>query len=194
MNYPSLFETVLDTTLEFEGGYVNDAVDPGGETCFGLTRKNYPALQLWSYLDSKKPLPKNARYWRVKELPQHLMSEVKKVYFAKYWTQNELSELTSSNLAALIFDFYVHSGNHAVRECCSVLRIPERRKVDVLFIDRANTSCSTAQDEKAICLNYLARRENFLDAFIKRKPEREKFRAGFVSRLNRLRKTLEFNE
>lgn len=40
--------------LSLEGGYVNDPDDSGGETIFGITRKNYPNLRLWSIVDKTK--------------------------------------------------------------------------------------------------------------------------------------------
>ena len=38
------FETAVNTTLQYEGGYVNDPNDPGGETNFGISKKAYPNL------------------------------------------------------------------------------------------------------------------------------------------------------
>ena len=37
--------------LKFEGGYVNDKDDKGGETFMGITRKNHPNLKMWDIVD-----------------------------------------------------------------------------------------------------------------------------------------------
>lgn len=36
------FETALTFTLQWEGGYVNDPDDPGGETNFGIAKRSHP--------------------------------------------------------------------------------------------------------------------------------------------------------
>lgn len=36
----------IERTLEHEGGYVNDPVDPGGETQFGISKRRYPHLDI----------------------------------------------------------------------------------------------------------------------------------------------------
>lgn len=36
------WETAIEFVLSYEGGYVNDPNDPGGETNFGISKKSYP--------------------------------------------------------------------------------------------------------------------------------------------------------
>ena len=38
------FERAIDKTLAWEGGYVNDPKDPGGETKYGISKR---AIQMW---------------------------------------------------------------------------------------------------------------------------------------------------
>ena len=38
----SKFDLALNFTLKWEGGYVNDPKDPGGETNFGISKRAYP--------------------------------------------------------------------------------------------------------------------------------------------------------
>ena len=37
---------MIDRTVGHEGGYVNDPTDPGGETKFGISKKNHPNLDI----------------------------------------------------------------------------------------------------------------------------------------------------
>ena len=36
------FERAIDKTLAWEGGYVNDPKDPGGETKYGISKRAHP--------------------------------------------------------------------------------------------------------------------------------------------------------
>ncbi len=46
-DYPEDFkEAVADLIDNWEGGYVNDPDDPGGETKFGISRRNYPTVDI----------------------------------------------------------------------------------------------------------------------------------------------------
>jgi len=38
----AIFEQALDHVLRWEGGYVNDPRDPGGETKYGISKRAYP--------------------------------------------------------------------------------------------------------------------------------------------------------
>jgi len=40
------FEVALNFVLKWEGGYVNDPRDSGGETKFGISKKAYPNLDI----------------------------------------------------------------------------------------------------------------------------------------------------
>ena len=39
---------IISKTIHLEGGYVNDADDPGGETNFGISKKAYPNVDIKS--------------------------------------------------------------------------------------------------------------------------------------------------
>ena len=41
-----VFEEAVKQVLKHEGGYVNDPVDPGGETNMGISKKAYPYLNI----------------------------------------------------------------------------------------------------------------------------------------------------
>ena len=39
-------EAFLDTVIKHEGGYVDNPLDPGGETKYGISKKQYPKLDI----------------------------------------------------------------------------------------------------------------------------------------------------
>lgn len=48
------FKQAFDRLIAFEGGYVNDRTDKGGETYKGIARNFNPNLELWKRIDSYK--------------------------------------------------------------------------------------------------------------------------------------------
>lgn len=42
----SMFLDLIDRVLSHEGGYVNLAADPGGETKFGISKRSYPSIDI----------------------------------------------------------------------------------------------------------------------------------------------------
>jgi lysozyme family protein len=45
-NTMTIFEIYFDRLLGNEGGYVNSALDPGGETNWGISKRQYPNLNI----------------------------------------------------------------------------------------------------------------------------------------------------
>ena len=41
-----MFDKIIEFTLKYEGGYVNDPDDPGGETRFGISKRSYPNVDI----------------------------------------------------------------------------------------------------------------------------------------------------
>ncbi|MCL2029533.1 MAG: hypothetical protein FWG97_03875 [Deltaproteobacteria bacterium] len=48
------FDRVYKQTKEFEGGYVDDPLDAGGETFRGISRKNHPKWPGWPLISQAK--------------------------------------------------------------------------------------------------------------------------------------------
>lgn len=74
----SAFNKIIEVTLSHEGGYVNDPIDKGGETKFGITKRNYPDLDIRGITRSDAIAIYKRDYWdefKVDNLPaqyQHI--------------------------------------------------------------------------------------------------------------------------
>ncbi len=82
------FDRAFDTLMEYEGGYVNDPNDHGGETNFGISKNSYPDEDI-----------KNMTLTRAKEL-----------YKRDYWNPLRLDEVESIDIAEEIFEQAVNMG------------------------------------------------------------------------------------
>lgn len=81
------FDKIISYVLTFEGGYVNDPDDPGGETNLGISKKAFPDEDI-----------KNLTVARAKEL-----------YHAKYWNAVHGDDLPAG-MDACVVDFAVNAG------------------------------------------------------------------------------------
>lgn len=90
------FREALKFTLKWEGGFVDDPVDPGGATNFGITQGTYNA-----YRDGKK-LPRQS----VKLITR---LEVEDCYQKRYWEPSHAYELPLP-VAIAVFDTAVQWG------------------------------------------------------------------------------------
>lgn len=91
--YSDRFEKLVDIILKHEGGYVNDPDDPGGETNFGISKRQYPTLD-------------------IKTLTAE---QAKTIYFVDYYSHH-IDDIISDRVALMLFDFSVNAGpNRAIR-------------------------------------------------------------------------------
>ena len=81
------FEDAIKIVLKHEGGYVDDPVDPGGETKYGISKKAYPFLN-------------------IKELTK---KEASDIYFKDYWLKAKVSKIPEK-LRMIYFDMVVNMG------------------------------------------------------------------------------------
>lgn len=81
-------DKALEFTLKWEGGYVNDPDDAGGETKFGIAKRFFPHLD-------------------IKNLT---LEEAKSIYESQYWTRVGCPWMKDAKLAIVAFDTAVNCG------------------------------------------------------------------------------------
>jgi len=90
------FDSSLKHVLVHEGGYSNDAADPGGATMWGITHIDYDAFRRLRGLE-----PQDVRHMTVNERDA--------IYRKKYWTGARCDDLPSG-VDYCVFDGAVNSG------------------------------------------------------------------------------------
>lgn len=83
-----MYDIIIAIVLRHEGGYVNDPDDLGGETNYGITKRNYPNLD-------------------IKNLTRKQAIEI---YKNDFWIPLEMDKFTNPNLALQFFDMAVNAG------------------------------------------------------------------------------------
>jgi lysozyme family protein len=81
------FREAIEVILKHEGGYVNDPVDPGGETNMGISKRAYPDLDI-------KGLTKQS---------------VREIYYKDYWLKGKCPQVPDE-LRLIFFDMVVNMG------------------------------------------------------------------------------------
>lgn len=81
------FDQAFEDIIFFEGGYVNDPRDPGGETKYGISKRSFPEVN-------------------IKELT---LDQAKEIYKKNYWEQTRCDDLPSY-LRLPVFDCAVNQG------------------------------------------------------------------------------------
>ena len=81
------FDRAFEAIMKAEGEYINDVYDPGGETKYGISKRQYPSL----------------------DIPQLTLAEAKAIYHRDYWVPIKGVELPWP-IAALVLDTAINQG------------------------------------------------------------------------------------
>jgi lysozyme family protein len=68
--YPAAFISAVGRVLQDEGGYVDDPLDPGGETKFGISKREYPDLDIRNLTREQAIAIYWHDYWRAYHLDE----------------------------------------------------------------------------------------------------------------------------
>ena len=102
--YTQTFEQAVAFVLRVEGGFVNDPDDPGGATCYGISQRAYPELDI-------RGLTKD---------------QAKAIYHRDYWQRCQCEPMPAG-VACAVFDGAVNMG-------CSVSVKLLQRSLDRLLV------------------------------------------------------------
>jgi lysozyme family protein len=86
------FNSAIGVVLQHEGGYVNDPHDAGGETNFGICKRDYPNV----------------------DIANLTVGQATDIYKTDWWDKYNFQSITDDELATYYFDHAVNAGIHAV--------------------------------------------------------------------------------
>jgi len=105
------FQEALKKTLAWEGGYVDDPDDAGGETFCGIARRYHPSWSGWEIIEKLK---QNAGGGKAltKELADNneLKEAVSRFYKESYWERFQGDMIPDQAVAEELFDTGVNMG------------------------------------------------------------------------------------
>jgi lysozyme family protein len=168
------FEVFLPLVLKFEGGFVDDPVDPGGATNKGITLQTFRGCA--QNLLGLEPTLAN-----LKTLSD---AQVGVIYRALYWNKTRGDDTASQNLANIVCDFYVNAGGNATRLLQTILTgMGQALTVDGA-IGPASVQALQAVDQDEVYRKYKQGRIQYYQDLAAKKPPLAKFLKGWLNRVN----------
>jgi len=86
----NIFDKAFQDVIGFEGGYVNNPNDKGGETKYGISKRSYPSI----------------------DIENLTLDGAKEIYYKDFWNtiRLELSLIDDEKIAIELFDTAVNMG------------------------------------------------------------------------------------
>ena len=157
--------------LKWEGGFVNDPDDLGGATNKGIT--------IGTFTEYKKR--KGQKAPTVTDLKNISDAEWHDVFKSLYWDRWKADEIENQSVANILVDWVWASGVHGIKRPQKLLGVTADGLVGAKTIAAVN-----AADPKKLFDAIKADREKFIDEICKARPKNEKYRRGWMNRINDL--------
>jgi lysozyme family protein len=169
------FERALSYTLENEGGFINDPLDRGGPTKWGIT---LATLAKWrqrpSGLDDIKNLTP---------------AEMQDIYKAWYWAPLGCELIVDSTISTAMFDIGVVRGIFASAKCAQ--NVCRKLGANALVVDGhigpSSIIALNAMPKKEFIYSFTTYAETGFRATAEQRPSQRKFLNGWLARADRLR-------
>jgi lysozyme family protein len=165
------FDVFLPILLRFEGGFVDDPTDPGGETNKGVTMATFRncAHQLLGI----EPTSEN-----LKALTD---GQAGIIYRALYWDKIRGDDFQLQDLANIVCDFYVNAGTHATILLQRVMNGMGAQIVEDGAIGPASIQALNAVSQEDVYRQYKQGRIAYYQKLGQRFPQ---FVKGWLNRVN----------
>lgn len=158
---PDVEAGLIDTPFRRKAvGYVNDPLDRGGETKFGIAANANPDLNIKSIT------------W----------ADAKAVYYDRYWVTG-ICERLPPRLAVLHFDGCI---NHGISRAKKFLQKAVGAEADGI-IGQQTLSAISEQEPVWICNKVCDLREQFYQDITEAKPEQSRYLDGWLRRVKEMR-------
>ncbi len=131
------FEIAYKRTKRFEGGYVNDPKDAGGETYNGISRRANPTWAGWRVVDEMKQKPNFPH--NLKERKSILDDLEASLYKASYWDKVWGDKINNQQVANDMFDTAVNMGvGTSIGLSQRQFGLAQTRRMDAQLLDKLN--------------------------------------------------------
>jgi lysozyme family protein len=156
------FNTIINKTLSAEGGYVNDKVDKGGETKFGISKRSYPNVDIFALT----------------------LEEAIAIYKRDFWDNQPYKDIHDVAISGKLFDMAVNMGiKNAIIILQRALRACGKTDIvdDGIMGDKTLKAVNlTSEWDLSIALKSEA--AGYYRCIVAKNPTQEKFIKGWLNR------------
>lgn len=161
--------------LKWEGGYVNDPVDLGGATNMGVT------IATWRSVGYDKDGDGDIDIDDLKLLTKD--DVVNRVLKPHYWDRWKADQIRSQSIANILVDWVWGSGAYGVKIPQRILGVKVDGQVGPITLKAINDY----PDTRELWDKILEARKEYIDDICRKRPANNKFRKGWLNRLNSLK-------
>ena len=171
------FEKIFDYLIKVEGGYSNDKNDKGGETTWGIT---------------KKEARENGYRGPMKDLTKEF---AKKILEKDYYLKNRLKEVINDKVALSICDWSFNSGKWATKKAQVTLNkfFGYDLVVDGIFGSKTIKALNEVEEHgksEEFLKNYHNLQRKFYHSVVECNPTQQDFLKGWLNRVDKKEKYL----
>jgi len=164
------FNRAFEYVIKNEGRFVNDPMDSGGPTKYGIT---IATLSAWR------------KHQVTPEDVQNLQrEEAFAIYKAWYWIPSACDRITSLAVATALFDTGVLFGTGAAHLCAARALAGSSSTVAV-FNPQSIVDAINALEPKAFLQAFHTQLQRLISEIIAKRPKNAKFRQGWENRIDR---------
>lgn len=173
------FKQSLELVLKAEAGYVNDPTDTGGETIFGISRKNNPESVIWTMLDTWKERGNDAKaLTKIARTNPEFMGFVEAIYRGRYWNPCQCDRLPDV-LRYPVFSCAVNCGHVIASKFV-------QRAVNVEAdgtIGKKTINATILANKTQLMQSFYNQWETYYDLIVQKRPANKKFINGWKNRI-----------
>jgi len=171
--------------LKWEGGYVNDPKDAGGETNKGITLATWKSCGHDISEKLKNVVYKGKCYNLVtKSLYEMTEEQFEKILKEKYWDRWQADEIKSQSVAEMLVQWTWGSGSVGIKRPQRMLELKDDGIVGNITLNAVN-----AQNPREFWERLKEARKDYFNEIVANRPSNQKFLQGWLNRLNSMQFT-----
>lgn len=173
----SNFENAIHTVLKHEGGYVNDPVDPGGATKYGVSLR---------YLQNKKDLTGDFDHdgdVDVDDIKGMNIEDAIDIYKTDWWDKYHYSMIEDQDLATKVLDLSINMGSKQAHKLLQrAVTSLDRHLIADGILGEQSWYAIDKIDPKELIAAFRNQAAQFYLSLIAKKPKFKKYKNGWLKR------------